>query len=124
MNHFQVHLIADFPRQKRQRKRRDEQAPFKRQVSLGKGETTRKKEQKKENTLAKGLGSCWDARDGCEVLMQRQWDLYLQIAYLDEKWSCYHREFLKLFTRSVLLTVLKIQLEGADDSQHKSSEGS
>lgn len=96
--------------------------PFKRRVCLGKGETTATKESKQ--TLAEGLGWYWGARDGCGVLMQRHWDLYLQIWYLDEKWLCYHREFLQLFTRSVFLAALKYGQTGADDSQHKSTEGS
>lgn len=90
-------------------------APFKRQVSSSKDYRVKGAKERKQ-TLAKGLGRYWDARDGCGVLVQRQWDLYLQVGYLDEKWLCYHREFLKLFTRSVFLTALKTRLDGADDS--------
>lgn len=51
MSRFQVHPIAEFPRKKRQRKRRESKALFKRQVSLGKGETKGKQEQKNKNRL-------------------------------------------------------------------------
>lgn len=112
-------------RRGKERQRKDEQGSLQETGEFGQrlqGEKERKKERKQ--ALAKGLGRYWDARDGCGVMVQRQWDLYLQIGYLDEKWLCYHREFLKLFTRSVFLTALKIWLDGADDSQHKSTEGS
>lgn len=67
------------PKEEEAKKDRGEMSrgPFKRRVCLGKGETTATKESKQ--TLAEGLGWYWGARDGCGVLVQRHWDLYLQI---------------------------------------------